>query len=196
MDTPIPREQKNPNPQGKGALAVLQDLASVRAQHGASKDAAEMIRDYCLSSLVLAARFGFKPVPGQAYYLYSDEQEWTLSLISPEQWRRRQPGEFVAECLLRADMTWDLSFADLDARSPVRPRLARFVEGFAEAVPDRQTLLEGLPFYARQLPYYQRMLATGLAASLQYSTERIEPQLLEQALPLARSLAAPLKADV
>jgi len=169
MHNVIPREQKNPNPQGKGCVTVLQDWDSLRPQLPGRKRAVEVLRDYCLSSLVLAAKFRFKPVPGKSYYLYCDEGEWTLSLIAPDEWGQRQPGDFAAHCCLRPDMTWQLEFGQLADDGRVRQCLEQFVEAFSATVSRGGALEDGLPFYVSNLPYYQRMLATGLAVSVKHS---------------------------
>ena len=182
MQNIIPVEQKNPNPQGKGCVPVLQDWASLCPQLPDRKSPSDVIRDYCLSSLVLAAKFRFKPVQGKPYYLYSDAQHWTLSLIAPQEWGQSLPGDYVAQCVLRPDMTWQLEIDDGCLGSPVRQRLERFVEGFSAAVTDRNSLLSGLPFYASKLPYFQRMAATGLAVSLQHSVRSIDTNSLAQPL--------------
>jgi hypothetical protein len=163
------RTEKNPNPQGKGCVAILQDWALLRPERLKRKSAADILRDYCLSALVLAAKFRFRPVPGLPYYLYCDEQDWMLSLIGPGEWGERMPGEFVAGCCLQADATWLLEFGELRPDSLAAMRLQRFVEGFSNALASQESPLDGLPFYAEKLPYYQRLLATGLAVSLQHS---------------------------
>ena len=98
--------KKNPNPQGKGLVPVLRDWGATRPEGSTRKNAAEFLRDYCISSLVLAARFKFRPVIGRTYYLYAGDTEWTLSLIGPEEWHAAAPGRFLAPCRLRRDMTW------------------------------------------------------------------------------------------
>ena len=102
----VDAERKNPNPQGKGVVPVLRDWATMRPVRSMPKDAAAFLRDYCISSLVLAARFQFKPVPGKEYFLYAREDDWMLSLIGPHEWGQREPGAFLGRCVLRADMTW------------------------------------------------------------------------------------------
>lgn len=182
MQNLIPPKQKNPNPQGKGTLPVLQDWAALRPQLPGRKSPADVIRDYCLSSLVLAAKFRFKPVRDKPYYLYSDRHDWTLSLIAPHEWGERAPGDYVARCHLRPDMTWQLDIDDGCLDGPVRARLESFVEGFCAAVTDRESLLDGLPFYVHELPYFQRMAATGLAASVTHSVRSIGKGSLKQPL--------------
>lgn len=162
--------RKNPNPQGKGALPVLHDLGSFSAAGVRRKNPVEFFRDYCVSSLVLAAQFRFRPVVGNTYYLYSRDDEWLLSLVSREEWGHRQPGPFVATCQLRADMTWEVDFADLASEPAVEEKLQRYVEGFTDTLDQQDDVTDHLPWYVRHLPYYRRVLASGLAASLQLSS--------------------------
>lgn len=183
MDNLIPNTHKNPNPQGKGCVPVLQDWGALRPRLPEKKSAKDILTDYCLSALVLAAKFRFRPVPGKPYFLYSDEQEWSLSLIEPQEWGDAMPGEFVAKCCLRADMTWQLDFCQRPTGSPVSRRLEDFVGGFANTLARQESVMGELPFYVSNLPYYQRMLATGLAVSLQHSISETGTVALEQALP-------------
>jgi hypothetical protein len=182
----IPRTQKNPNPQGKGSVPVLQDWAALRPQLPASKSPGDILRDYCLSALVLAAKFRFRPVLGKLYFLYGDERNWTLSLVEPEKWGSAMPGEFVANCRLQADMTWHLELASLHPGSAVLRRLERFIDGFADTISSQDSLIDGLPFYVRSLPYYPRLLATGLAVSLQHSISLTGPDALAKAMAPSR----------
>lgn len=161
--------QPKPNPQGKGLVPVLQDLASLQTGVVARKTAADFLRDYCLSSLILGASFRFKPVVGNHYFLYVREQDLVLSLIAPHEWVQYQPGEFLARCELRPDMTWDMDTADLDESSTALATARDFIEQFVGTLTEQDSIRENLPFYVRKLPYYQRMLSTALASSLKQS---------------------------
>jgi hypothetical protein len=173
----------NPNPQGKGCVPLLQDWEASRPGVLKQKTPLQIIRDYLLSALVLAAQFRFRPVPGQCYYLYCDRQQWHLSLIGPHEWGKRKPGEFVGSCRLQPDMTWRVDFDNLREGGLPARRIAAFVDGFTSDLSTRRSLLEGLPFYEQQLPYYQRMLATGLAASLHHSITDTGADAVALALP-------------
>lgn len=155
----------NPNPQGKGLVPVLGDWRAARPVGSTRKTAAQFLRDYCISSLVLAARFKFRPVVGQTYFLYAGDTHWTLSLIGPGEWHERPPGRFLAPCRLRPDMTWELDSGRLQDASAIAS-FQRFVEGFVTALQGQDSIAGELPYYVDHLPYYQRMLATGLARSL------------------------------
>ena len=183
MRNSITFTQKSPNPQGKGCTPVLQDWAALHPHLPGRKTHDEILRDYCLSALVLAAKFRFRPVPGKPYHLYCDAGTWKLSLIGPQEWGERMPGEFVAQCRLQDDMTWQLEFDQLRADSTAAQCLQHFAEGFARAVAAQDSLQDGLPFYARKLPYFQRMLGTGLAVSLRHSIRQSGAVGLKQALP-------------
>lgn len=167
---PIPRDQKNPNPQGKGLVPILRDWASVQPVTTLAKTPDVFLRDYCISSLVLAANFRFKPVPGKAYFLYVRDHKWMMSLIAPREWGQSQPGAFLGCCRLRADMTWEIETAEAgEADELALERAQDFVQGFVAAMGEQDGIVEHLPFYVSELPYYQRLLATALAASLQRS---------------------------
>jgi hypothetical protein len=161
---------KNPNPQGKGMVPVLRDWATMQPSVLTPKSPADFLRDYCISSLVLAAQFRFKPVLGKTYFLYARERDWNLSLVAPGEWGQRQPGECLGECRLRPDMTWEIDTSGAYALNEAALRRARkFVEAFVESVSGSDGIAANLPFYISSLPYYQRLLATALASSLQSS---------------------------
>ena len=181
----------NPNPQGKGLVPVLQDWSSVQPQMGAAKSAVDLLRDYCFSALVLAAKFRFQPRPGNHYFLYSGDCDWILSLVAPREWGKRAPGDFVATCHLDCDMTWRLEFAGLDRNSETFNRLRAFIGGFAETVARQEAPEQELPFYVADLPYHQRMLATGLSVSLRHSLRKMGPTALQRVARAALETAGP-----
>lgn len=155
------------NPQGKGLVPVLEHWHSAQPAQIRAKAAPELLADFCVSSLVLSADFAFRPVVGQQYYLYWSGERWMLSLIAPDEWGERVPGEFAGRCELRTDMTWQLSPpSTLEDGGEVVVALARFFNAFTESLGQSESIDEALPGYVAHLPYYQRMLATGLTASM------------------------------
>ncbi len=161
---------KNPNPQGKGLVAVLADWHESRPQSVREKAPAELLRDWFASALVLSARFQFRPAPGQAYFLYCRDGDWQLSLVAPQEWRGVGPGACLGRCELRSDMTWTLEPAeDLEQQPELLKELSKLIDGFTAALGSEAPLSDQLPGYRRELPYYQRMLATALGASLRES---------------------------
>jgi hypothetical protein len=158
--------QKNPNPQGKGAVQVLSDWTAMRPIALAPKSSTDFLRDYCVSSLVLAADFRFKPVVGKTYYLYVKDGEWSLTMISPSEWGERKAGQYLASCQLRPDMTWTMNAADLADQPETLAQARNFIQGFVDALSEQDTIAENLPFFVQEMPYYRRMLATALSSSL------------------------------
>jgi hypothetical protein len=157
----------HPNPQGKGQVPILELWSSSRPGALARKDAPTLLSDYVVSLLVLSAEFSFKPVVGRHYHLYRSGGRWRLSLIAPWEWTSTDPGICVGTCYLRTDMTWKLFPADDLLRHPdLANDLADFVRDFLLALESQDTLEAGLPYYVRGLPFYQRLLATGLASSI------------------------------
>lgn len=62
-----------------------------------------------ISELIYKADCGVKPVIGEAYFLYEKaENQFVMSLISPEEWGQKLPYHFIAEVNLLADHTWNV----------------------------------------------------------------------------------------
>ncbi len=171
-ETPQHEPDLNPegNPQGKGMVPVLDALRALQPWQPDRKSAEQILREFCLSTLVLSARFDFRVVPNRDYWLYRVASGWQLSLISPEEWRGREPGPFVGRCVLAPDMTWALELAETVAQDDALvAALEQHLRGFVERVGATERIEEALPTYEQGLPYQQRMMATALASSLQTS---------------------------
>ncbi len=63
-----------------------------------------------ISEKIYKADCGFKPIPGQNYFLYEKESDesWVLSMIGQDEWGKSCPYNFVAEVKLLADHTWEI----------------------------------------------------------------------------------------
>lgn len=158
---------KRANPQGKGLVPALQAWHDTRPAMARARPVTSFLSDYCASSLVLAARFDFRPVPGNSYYLYQCDDGLRLSLIAPGEWGDRRPGVHVARCDLQQDMTWGLEAAhDLADNPRVVQMLERHVEAFIAALDTDVPLVDTLPFHVAELPFYPRLFASALARSL------------------------------
>ncbi len=60
-----------------------------------------------VSEMIYKAQMKFEPVIGQSYYLYlMKNQKYHLSLISPDEWGKSSPYEFISKVELLADHTW------------------------------------------------------------------------------------------
>ena len=156
--------------QDKGLVLVLQDLQAASPAQLRSKSSDEAAQDYCWSALVLSAAFGFRVAPGHTYYLYLSERRWQLSLISPQEWGHRLRGAFVAQCQLRHDMTWSLTFDPSVAEgSVVHDALLQYLAGIRSQLEESGSWEALLRQGERHLPYQQRVLTTALSSSLRQS---------------------------
>jgi len=165
----VSAHEKNTH-QGKGLVLVLQDLSAAAPEELRAKSSEEAAEDYCWSALVLSAAFGFRVTPGQRYFLYLVRQAWQLSLLSPEDWGQRLPGEYVGYCQLHHDMTWGLTFDDtVQEGSVVHSALLQYLEGIREQLLQSGSWEALLRQGERHLPYQQRVLTTALASSLRQS---------------------------
>jgi hypothetical protein len=178
---------KTPNPQGKGLVPVLADWQATRPVLHERKDPQRLLRDWFASALVLSADFRFRPVVGQAYFLYHRDGRWRLSLIAPEEWRNDRGGRCLGRCELRPDMTWSIEpLSGFEADEVLLGELSALVASFAEDLERSDRLDDVVPGYRRELPYHQRMLATALGSSLRLSVDR-EARLAAPARALLRA---------
>lgn len=164
--------QKVSNPQGKGVVGIIEDLRACTPTQVQAKTSHQWLADYFTSTLVLGAKYGFKPVVGRDYYLYFKDQEWKLSLIEPQAWSSHNPGIFFAASVLNKDMSWSLTLSsDWQKHPTVVKALNDLEHAFIQCISDETPLLEKLPFFIQQLSYYQRLGANALARSLKQSLE-------------------------
>lgn len=62
-----------------------------------------------LSEKIYEAKYSFKPIIGQQYYLYQDDEKYVLSMISPAEWGTKgAPYEFLASAKVLSDHTWQI----------------------------------------------------------------------------------------
>ncbi|MCG6968756.1 MAG: DUF2452 domain-containing protein [Gammaproteobacteria bacterium] len=158
---------KNPNPQGKGLVPVLDSITASRVSVSVPPKHIEQISSELFTSLfVLHSQFQFKPVVGKSYWLYRKNQCFKLSLISPEQWRGGF-GQYVGECHLQSDITWTLK---LDRQAAKDRQLMQLIASrraeFEAKLQAAETLEQILPVFESALPFYQRLFASALANSL------------------------------
>jgi hypothetical protein len=163
-------KQKKSNPQGKGVVPVVNHWYTYEPVVVEKKSTGQLFAEYFTSLLILSADFRFKPVQGANYFLYLKKQCWVLSLIEPERWSYERRGEYFGSCQLQEDMTWSIDTIDLESVHPdVDQALKLFYQQIALHLDSEKPLIEILPFYLDELPYYRRMAATGLARSMRHS---------------------------
>ncbi len=165
----------NPNPQGKGLVPVLDQLSIATTHSAKAKGPAQILGDYLASSLVLSARFAFKPVRGVRYSLYRKTDHWQLSLVSPDDWKIDQTTnmsqtidvEFTGYCELLPDLTWSLDLReDLTGHTHITEAIRLHCEHFVSTIDESVSLESSLPFYKANLPFYARVFAHALSKSL------------------------------
>jgi len=167
--------QGQANPQGKAALPQLAELQQWRTAATPAADVETLLAHYLCGLLVLSADFRFKPRPGPTYYLYYRNQRWQLSLVAPEEWRPQRCSDYAASCVLHLDATWEINPApDLAKRQTVLDALLAFEQAFRNRLRCAANLSSDLPHYEHSLPYYQRVLASGLASSLEHAARGLQ----------------------
>jgi hypothetical protein len=164
--------QKISNPQGKGIVGIVDDLRAVTPVNVQSKNSHQWLADYFTSTLVLGAKYGFKPVIGKSYYLYLKDREWRLSLIEPHAWESQHSGLFFSECELNKDMSWGLVLSnDWQKHESLVSAVKKLEHEFMQSLNDDAPVVQKLPFYMQHLSYYQKLGANALARSLKQSLE-------------------------
>ena len=176
----ITTKDPKPNPQGKASLAFLQDWQAAQPVLVQPKSPRQIIADYFTSMLVLSANFRFRPVRGQRYYLYFSNQEWNISLISPDEWGASSTRLFVGTCQLQPDMAWTIDIA-ASLPDPVTQALADAWQAFATRLNTDDDFASTLPTYDQSLSYYSRLHASALSASLKISMKTGGGQTLTSA---------------
>lgn len=165
--------KRNPNPQGKGLVPVLQGLQQHWAQVRVPPKHIDQVSLELFTSLfVLQSEIRFNPVPGQDYWLYRQGKRWKLSMVAPAEWGTKLPGRYVGHCVLQPDRTWTL---ELDAEVAGDPAFMAEVEAHRAQLQERleraETLEAVLPGYEDRLGYHGKVLAFILGKSLRSSMQ-------------------------
>lgn len=73
-----------------------------------------------VSEKIYTADCGFKPIPGQVYYLYEKaDNDRLLSLIAPSEWGKSLPYIYIATVELLADSTWNILETSKENSTPI-----------------------------------------------------------------------------
>ena len=164
---PTVRRKTDGNPEGKGLNGFLRDWHDSEPRGVVVKSRHKILAEFFTSMLILSARFKFRPSVGIAYYLYWINDEWSLSLIAPDEWSEERRRGFVGTCALQRDMTWTIAPSDrLVEENSVSVAVGRFYDAFVRKLETDQVLEDVLPTYVGGLPYFQRLYASALSRSL------------------------------
>ncbi|MEI7950019.1 MAG: DUF2452 domain-containing protein [Gammaproteobacteria bacterium] len=164
---------KNPNPQGKGLVPVLQ-VVQQHAQRLAvpPKSIAQIEMELFTSLFVLQSEIRFNPVVGQRYWLYEREAGYRLSLVSPSEWHRALPQRNIGLCVLQADRTWTLELEpELASDDSFMALIEQQRAALHVALEQAQRVEDVLPVFASSLGYHGRVLAFILGKSLRCSMQ-------------------------
>ncbi len=155
------------NPEGKGLNGFLLDWHQSEPRGVVAKPRRQILAEFFTSMLILSAQFKYKPAIGTVNHLYWINDEWSLSLIAPDQWSGKRRAAYAGTCVLQRDMTWTIIPSEvLVENKPVADEIGRFYDAFAEMLDTDLTLEEILPFYVGKLRYYQRLYASALSRSI------------------------------
>jgi hypothetical protein len=155
------------NPEGKGLNGFLLDWYQSEPRGVVAKSQRQVLAEFFTSMLVLSARFKYKPAVGVANYLYWIDGEWSLSLISPDEWSEERRAGFAGICVLQHDMTWTISPSQILAEdNAVSAAVGRFYDAFADTLDTDLTIEDILPFYVSRMSYYPRLYASALSRSI------------------------------
>ena len=71
------------------------------------QQAQEIIKRREVSFKIYNAKIRFKPLIGETYFLYTNGEEFILSMIHPDEWGKSKPcGNYDSTVKLLADHTW------------------------------------------------------------------------------------------
>lgn len=160
--------QKNPNPQGKGVVPVLQGLQKHWLEPVVLPKQIDQIEMELFTSLfVLQSELKFNPVPHKPYFMYETLEGYRLLMVGPDEWHKPYPGRFIGECVLQTDRTWTLTL------SPALAGDSEFINRIEELRGRLRLAMEGatkiedvLPTFESSLSYYGRIMAFILGRSL------------------------------
>lgn len=162
---------RNPNPQGKGLVPVLQGLQQQwRSPVLIPKQIDQIEMELFTSLFVLQSEFKFNPVPGKSYFMYeagAGGQGYRLLLVAPHEWHAPYPGRFIGECVLQQDRTWTLLLnPELESDATFMQRVEALRGKLLSALEKAEKIEDVLPSFEDSLGYYGRITAFILGKSL------------------------------
>jgi len=57
----------------------------------------ELVEEINWNNIIYNIKLRYKPVLGKTYYLYQDNDEYTLSMIAPWEWNKESLGSFIMD---------------------------------------------------------------------------------------------------
>jgi hypothetical protein len=104
--------------------------------------------------------------------MYRMDGRYKMLMVEPEAWSAGLPGEYWGACSLHKDMTWTLELSPL-AQGDVlfTKEVEKAKQAFEKELESKDKMSDALPHHLKELSYYQRVMAYGLAKSLQASLD-------------------------
>ena len=164
---------KNPNPQGKGLVPVLQGLQQHWERiHVPPKQIDQVSLELFTSMFVLQSDFRFNPVAGQDYWMYEGKTGYRLLMVGPHEWTGSPPGRYIGKCTLQHDRTWTLELdPDVVADTAFMQEIEGRRERLQEELEKAETVEDIMPTFEASFGFYGRALAFILGKSLRASME-------------------------
>ena len=158
---------RNPNPQGKGLVPVLQGLQQWQQPLLVPKQIDQIEMELFTSLFVLQSEFKFNPVPGKRYFMYDTGSGYKLLLVAPHEWHTPYSGRYVGECVLQQDRTWTLVLDPELGNDPIFLQRVEALRGkLVSALEKAEKIEDVLPSFEDSLGYYGRITAFILGKSL------------------------------
>jgi hypothetical protein len=159
---------RNPNPQGKGIVPVLQGIQQHWAQQVLLPKQIDQIEMELFTSLfVLQSEFKFNPVPEKSYWMYETDEGYRLLLVAPHEWHTPYKGRFIGECVLQKDRTWTLVLnTELSDDAAFMQKVETLRGKLLRALEKADKIEDILPGFEESLGYYARITAFILGKSL------------------------------
>ena len=159
---------RNPNPQGKGMVPVLQGLQQHwRTPLVLPKQIDQIEMELFTSLFVLQSELKFNPVPDKSYWMYETDTGYRLLLVGPHEWHTPYPGRFIGECILQQDRTWTLMLgAELTEDKAFMALIEEQRVKLHSALERAEKIDDLLPVFENSLGYYGRVMAFILGRSL------------------------------
>lgn len=165
--------KKNPNPQGKGLVPILQGMQQhTRFLLVPPKQIDQVEMELFTSLFVLQSEIRFNAAVGQSYSMYVNAQGYRLSLIRPDEWHRKMDHRYVGRCELQPDRTWTMV---LDSSAEEDEAFMAVIERQRAALHEKlekaMKVEDVLPTFVPGLGYNGRVLAYILGKSLRGSMQ-------------------------
>ena len=135
------------NPEGKGVNGLLLDWQQTEPKGVVAKPQRQVLAEFFTSMLVLSAELKYKPAVGVENHLYWINNEWSLSLIAPDEWSAERRAGYAGACMLQRDMTWTITPSERLAEDNAVSGNAAVIESSGSLIQSDGRLLMGVGLF-------------------------------------------------